>query len=223
MRTPTMTGFFADLEPVDREGLIAIGIERAFHAGSTLFHEGDESNRVMVLLEGRVRASYFSWDGDEVVLNVMTPGEILGALSAIDHEPRSATVTCLERVRVLVVPGEGFTEFVTSRPSTALVLMKTLSGLFRHSNRKRIEFGTHDTPGRVARQLVELAHQLGRETDDGTEIAIPLSHQELAAWVGASREGVGKAIQHFREQGLVSTKRRCITVVDLPGLTKRAE
>ena len=73
--------------------------------------------------------------------------------------------------------------------------MRTVIGRLRDADRKRIEFGAHDTIGRVAARLVEMAERFGQPTPDGLKIALPFSQDELAGWIGASREAVSKALR----------------------------
>jgi CRP/FNR family transcriptional regulator, cyclic AMP receptor protein len=216
-------GSFAEaLTAEERERLLRDGRRRRFPRGSTLFNEGERSDRVVILLSGRVKVSYFTEDGREVVLAVRSGGDILGELSVLDGEPRSATATAIEPVEGLVLAAEQFRDFLCARPRVALVLLEMLSRRLRDADRKRVEFGAYDSVGRVARQLMELAEEFGVPHGDGVRIALPLSQDELAGWVGASRKTVSNALQSLRRRGLVETARRSITIRDVEALRKRA-
>jgi CRP/FNR family cyclic AMP-dependent transcriptional regulator len=216
-------GSFAEaLTAEEREQLIRDGRRRRFRRGSTLFNEGERSDRVVILLSGRVKVSYFTEDGREVVLAIRSSGDILGELSALDGEPRSATATAIEPVEGLVLAAGQFRDFLCARPRVALLLLEMLSRRLRDADRKRVEFGAYDSVGRVARQLMELAEEFGVPDGDGVRIALPLSQDELAGWVGASRKTVSNALQSLRRRGLVETARRSITIRDVDALRKRA-
>jgi CRP/FNR family transcriptional regulator, cyclic AMP receptor protein len=218
----TTQGFVAALEPSDLEALTAWGRARRFRRGAMLFHEGEDAGHVLIVRAGRVKVSSFTADGREVVLAVRGPGELLGELSAIDGEPRSASASALEQVDVLSVPAEDFRSFLEMRPRVTVWLMQMLSRKLRDADRKRIEFGAHDTVGRVCHRLVELAERFGEESTRGLRITLPLSQQELAGWTGASREAVSKALHQLRSRGYIETARRGITVLDMPALRRRA-
>jgi CRP/FNR family cyclic AMP-dependent transcriptional regulator len=85
-----------------------------------------------------------------------------------------------------------------------------------------VEFGTSDTIGRVAARLVELAERYGRPSEHGVRIDLPITQEELASWVGSSREGVNKALHTLRGLHWVETERRSITVLDVEALRRRA-
>lgn len=193
-----------------------------FERGTTLLHEGQLGDKVMVLLTGRVKVVCVTGAGREMVLRFCGPGELLGELAVLDGLPRSSTVVALTDVEVVVVGAESFRCFAEETPGAALMLLNLISRRFRDADRKRIEFGASDATGRVAARIAELADCHAAHSDRGLEILLPLSQEELAGWSGCSREAAAKALRSFRERGWVKTDRRHITVLDLDRLRRRA-
>jgi CRP/FNR family transcriptional regulator, cyclic AMP receptor protein len=216
------SGFLSSLAPADGRALQELGRTVRFHREATIFNEGDISGRVVLLIRGRVKVSSDLSEGREVVLAIRGPGDLLGELSAIDHRPHSATCTAMEPVEALVIPAETFLDYLVDHPHVALHLLRMLTSRLRDADRKRIEFGAHDMLGRVAARLVELTEQYGTEDGAGVVIDLPFSQQELAGWIGSSRESVVKALSQLRARGWIETGRRTITVHDLPALRARA-
>lgn len=214
----------------DQPGLTGGPLDAAFGAGrrqrlrpgAILFNEGDASNRVVLLLSGRVKVSSFSDDGQETVLGFRGPGDVLGELSAIDGQEHMATVTVVEGGEVLVVPAARFLASLEEQPGLAIVLLRSIVGRLRDADRKRAEFVALDVVGRVAHRLVELAASYGEPVEGGTRIGLALSQRELAGWVGASREAVNKALAQLEARGLIAAERRHLVVLDLEGLRRRA-
>ena len=203
--------------------LQAAGRRRTYGAGVTIVHEGDDAGPVVVLLQGRAKVSTVGGAGREAIVAVRGPGDLIGELSAIDGGPRSATVTTLEPVEVLLLPGSGFAALLDRRPRIALVILQMVAGRLRDADAGQAQLGTHDVVGRVSQRVVELADRFGQAEADGRiEIALPLSQEELAAWAGASREAVSKALQVLRSLRIVETGRRHITVLDGDALRRRA-
>jgi len=205
------------------------GVQRLFEAGrrldhrsgDTLFLEGDPSGRVHLVLEGRVKVYSTTASGRESVLAIRGPGDLLGELSAIDGGRRSASGTAIEPVTLLSIDTERFAELLEIDADLAASMLRTLVTKLRDADRSRIEFGAEDTTTRVAGRLAELAEDYGVPDGDGIRIDLPITQQELAEWVGASREAVAKALHTLRIRGLVRTGRREIVVQDLPGLAAR--
>lgn len=217
-------GLLGELTGDEITALRSRGWRRRFQRGGTLFNEGESSEQVIVVLRGRVKISHFTNDGREVVLAVRGAGELLGEMSWIDREPRSATAIALDPVEALVLTVDDFTEFIRTTPRVALLLLQLLSRRLRDADRKRIEFAAYDTVGRVARRLVEMAERFGERSREGDSVRIdlPLSQQELAGWIGSSREAVSKALQLLRARKYIETHRRGISILDMDGLVKRS-
>lgn len=218
--TAELGEFVSMLTPDEVTALRKAGRPRRWDRGATIMTEGDTSDWVLVLTEGRVKVSSHTSSGNEVVLAIRGPGGLLGEMSSIDGSPRSATVTALEPIAGIVI-GD-FAGFLRNHGSVAVLLMRMVTGRLRDADRKRIEYGAFDTTGRVATRLVELAERYGEPTNGGLRVALPLSQDELAGWTGASREAVSKALRTLRDRGLIETGRRRVVIHDLEGLKKRA-
>lgn len=212
--------FLSMLSPEEGEALLAAGRPRRWERGATVMSEGDTSDWVLVLTEGRVKVSSHTSGGTEVVLAVRGPGGLLGELTAIDGSPRSATVTALEPIAGVVI--RDFPGFLQRHGGIAVLFTRLVIGRLRDSDRKRVEYGAFDTTGRVATRLIELAERYGEQTSSGVRVALPLSQDELAGWTGASREAVSKALRTLRDRGLIETGRRRVVIHDVEGLRKRA-
>ena len=214
--------FWTLLTPDERADFVRRSGRRSWRRGEVLCREGDESDWVAVIEDGRVKASSHTAAGTEVVLAVRGPGSLLGELAAVDAQPRSATVMALESVTALVMPPREFQSYLATHGRLALLLLRLLADRLRDADRKRIEFGAQDTKGRVAARLVELAERFGAPVRDGVEIGLPLSQDELAGWVGSSREAVSKALGSLRSAGWIRTSRLRVTVLDLDALRARS-
>lgn len=218
---PEPEEFMARLAPADRASLTSRARTRRWPAGASLFLEGERSATVVVVVSGRVKVFSLTEQGEEIVLAVRGPGALLGELSAVDGAPRGASVAALEPVVALVLPVAAFLEFLRDHAAAAIVLLQMIVDRLRDSDRKRVEFAAYDTAARVARRLVELAERFGEPDAHGVRITVALSQDELAGWVGASREAVAKALRALRERGHLTTGRRTMTVLDMEGLRRR--
>jgi CRP/FNR family transcriptional regulator, cyclic AMP receptor protein len=213
--------FAALLEAEDWAALQARGHRSTVAREAVLMYEGEPGDRVMVVLAGRVKVTTTGDDGQETLLSVRGPGEILGELSFLDDQPRFSTVTTLEPVEILAIAAAAFGRYLEERPRVALVILRTLSARFRDASRKRVQFRELDTVGRLAARLVELFERYGEVTPEGTIIGLPLTQEELGAWTGASHAGVAKALQTLRELGWIQTQRKRIVVCNIDALRHR--
>lgn len=217
-----LEGFGAALTQEELNDLLRLGVRRNFRRSSFLMTEGEASDHVIVLLGGRAKVSSYTAEGKEVVLAVRGPGDLLGELSAFDGEPRLATVAAMEPIEALIVPSERFTHYLEDHPRVAILLLEMLTYRLRDAARKQVEFGAYDTPGRVARRLIELVERYGEGEGPSVRISLSMTQDELAGWTGSSREAVSKALREFRDRGWVTTGRRSIIVLDVDALRARA-
>lgn len=177
-----------------------------------MFCEGDHSDFVVVIIEGRVKILVTTAEGGESLLGIRGPGALVGELAAFDPGPRAASAVALEPLTVRLLQAEEFRAFVAQRPAVGLELIRALIGRLREADRRRAEFGAYDAVSRVARLLGDLISEQAANGDAALEVR--LSQHEIAGLVGASRESVGRALATLRSRCLVTTGRRTIRVLD---------
>jgi len=214
--------FLETLTPEEAEDLGASGRRRSYGAGVALFHEGDDAGSVIVLFGGRAKITVVGAAGREVILAVRGPGDLVGELAALVDAPRSATVFTIEPVDALIVAGSAFGAFLDRNARVALVILRMVAERLRYADEQQAQFATHDVVGRVAHRLVELTERFGVASGGDIALDVPLSQEDLAAWTGASREAVNKALQLLRSLRLLETGRRRVTVLDRDGLQRIA-
>jgi CRP-like cAMP-binding protein len=197
------------------------GHVRRFRRGQTLFTEGDVAERLFLIDHGRVLISCMSADGREIVLGLRGPGDIIGELSVLDGEARSATALVIADVEAVVAPGWSLARALEN-VAAARELIGVLATRLRDADRKRLEFATLDTLGRVAERLLELAAGFGSPGPEGIVVELPLSQEQLASWCGASRESTVKALATLRALNCISTGRQSLVIHDAGALRHHA-
>jgi CRP-like cAMP-binding protein len=133
--------FAQTLTPKELETLEDLGEAVGFSEGETIFAEGQSSDRMLLVREGRVRVAARAPSGQDVQLAERGPGELLGDLSGIDGRPRSASVVALGDVAGLVVPLRAFRGFLMDHPRVAISLLELVSRRLRESDARRVESG----------------------------------------------------------------------------------
>jgi CRP/FNR family cyclic AMP-dependent transcriptional regulator len=203
---------FASLSEEALRAVEAVCRRRVFKRGETLFYEEDPGNALYIVQTGQVKIVRLAPDGEERILHLEGPGECLGELSLIDGAPRSAKAVALDRVEALVLYREEFLALVDRHPAVARAVMSGLAGMVRRLSEQVQDLTALDVPGRIAKKLLELADSHGQTTPDGVQISLPLTQQELADMVGATRVAVNQALSWFRGQGILTTDRQGITL-----------
>ena len=197
------------------------GRSRTFQRGQALFTEGDRAERVFLIERGWVIITCTAPGGREIVLGLRGPGEMLGELSALDGEPRSASAVTVSEVETIVVSGSALARAL-DEVEAAREIIRMLAARLRDADRKRLEFAALDTLGRVAWRLLELSERFGDEIAEGISVELPLSQEQLAGWCGASRESTVKALASLRALGCITTGRRHVLIRDVETLRRHA-
>ena len=215
-------GFLGLLDDAARKALLHAGTERFYKASRPVYDEGGSAHSLAVLLEGRVKVAITTREGTNLLLALRGPGDLIGELSTLVGEERTAAVTAIDDVRMLVVPYNSFDDLLAIHSGMVATLVRTLVGRVRESDQHRIEL-EQDTDERLARLLIRLADRFGRPQPDGAvRIDLPLTQDELAALTWASRGAVAEALRRLRQADLVQTARRQIVVLDLERLRAKA-
>ena len=178
------------------------GVVRNYPKQAVILNEGDSSDSLYIVLEGRVKAYVADAAGHEVVLSLMGPGEYFGEM-ALDRRPRSASIMTLAASRFLIVPGDEFRAFVTQNPSFALSMVEKLIHRVRTLTESVKSLAFMDVYGRVARLLLDLA-----EEHDGRLVIVErLTQQDIASRIGASREMVSRILKDLSTGGYLTQTR----------------
>lgn len=184
--------------------------------------EGDPATHVFVLVTGWVKIVSVTRDGKELVLALRGQGDIIGELAAEESGHRTATARTISTVRSLTVAYDTFMSFLGTHPSADLAYRHVLAQRWSEAAAELRSRLTTTGAQRLAGRLAALAARHGVQSGDAVEIQMPLSQEELASLVGASRATVARATHEWRRRGLIRTGRRHIAIVDLDKLKRIA-
>ena len=205
--------FLARLDPEDRRALLALGRPLRYGPRDTVLRQDEPSGYILLLLRGWTKVTAAAANGYEALLALRGPGDIVGEAAALSGRPRTATVTALEPVEAVAVEQERFTAFLAGAPRVALRLLDLTTDRMHKCDQRRLENAVLTVRERLAALLLELSRTHGCRTEQGIELCVPLSKQELAGSIGASREMVQRLLKELRERGIVVTGRRSLVIL----------
>jgi len=184
---------------------------RAFPRNAVVLNEGDRTDSLYIILEGRVKVFVADPDGKEVVLSTQGAGEYFGEM-ALDEGPRSASIMTLEPSRFLVVPRSDFKDFLVKNPAVAVRVIEKLIHRVRALTENVKSLALMDVYGRIARLLLELAV----ERDGKLVISERLTQKDIASRVGASREMVSLILKDLTVGGYIRNEGHSIVIERAP-------
>ena len=208
------TSVVGRLAPADRDAVLALGSRVRYRGGEILIREGEESDCVMVLLGGMVKATAHAVDGREALLAVRIAGDLVGEFAGIDGRPRTATVTACGSLVVQRIARTAFLACLQANPGVAIAVNEAVVAKMRTATGRIVDFAGCDVLARLARMLGYLALAYPRPGEPSGVISAPLSQAELATLVGASDSAVSKALRTLRGRQAISTRYRTVRVLD---------
>ena len=210
------TEFFADADEATLDTLATSCVERQLVRGDTLFDAGDPPDSLYIVTRGRIAIAIANpIDKRESVVALMEPGDLFGELSMLDDRPRSAMARALEPSGVLAVPFAPVLAMFDAYPQLLWNVTRMLAQRLRTMDEALADSVFLDVTGRTAKRLLELA-------DGSDQFTLPVTQEELAGMVGASRERVNKAIASFIRLGWLDQRDRQYTIVHRDRLELRA-
>jgi CRP/FNR family transcriptional regulator, cyclic AMP receptor protein len=213
---------FEALSDEDSHALRAKVLVVRFDRGERLFSEGDQGDRLYIILSGKIKLTRAAPDGRENLVSVHGPGEMFGELSLFDPIPRTSSATAITQAELAGLAHADLRTFLATRPEVAMHLLQALAQRLRRINDVKADLVFTDVPGRVAKALLDLSERFGVQTPEGMQVNHDLTQEELAQLVGASRETVNKALADFAARGWIHLAAKSVLISDTDRLRKRA-
>jgi CRP/FNR family transcriptional regulator, cyclic AMP receptor protein len=200
--------------------VLAVARRRRFARNEVVFHRGDPADTIHLISKGRFAIRIVTPLGDTAILAVLGPGELFGELALVSSEAqRSATVVALEPAETMSVHRVDFEGLRARHPSTADVVVCVLAGQVRRLSEHLVEALYVPADRRVLRRLLEVAGVYG---ENGREVSIPLTQEDIAGLAGTSRATVNKVLRDAEGRGEVRLERGRTVVLDVDAIGRRA-
>jgi len=187
-----------------------------FRRGEVVCRRGEIAADLYIVFSGRVAIAAKATDGRESVVAVLGPGALFGELPLFDDGMRSADVRALTTLHLISIPFDHVRAVLRDHPETLWAVVRILARRLRATDDALSDAMFLDVTGRTAKRMLELA-------GDQDEFRMPLTQEELAGMVGASRERVNKAIATFVKLGWLEVSGRTrYKILDRAELSARA-
>jgi len=183
--------------------LASKGTTRRFRPGTYICHQGDRSQEIYFLVEGRIEISSFSTTGTRILHASVDTPQFLGELGVLGDLPRSADLLALDDSDVWSCPGDVFITFVTAQPSAAQQLLLALARQIQEHQAFADDLLYLDLKGRVAKRLLQMGTSSLEDLPEAGTSVPALTHADLASLCGGSRENVTRIITDLQRRGIV--------------------
>lgn len=201
----TLPGF-RGLPAADRDRVASLAILQEFARGEEIWHAGDPADALTLLVRGRCKIVRHEDSGD-VILEIFSAGEMVGAIAVYGGFPYPASAVALERVTLLRLPRRDWFDLLEREPRLTRGVILELTRLNLALTRRLGGMHGARVRARIARLFLTLAERMGTESPEGTVLDLPLSRQEIAECVGTTIESAIRVMSKWNQEGILRTER----------------
>lgn len=210
-----------------REALIklqAIKATSVYPKGTLLCLEGQSPRGIYILCTGRAKLSTTSAEGKSIILRIAEPGEVLGLTAAVSNTPYEATIETMEPSQANFISQGDFVKFLQEFPDVGLKVAQQLTHNCKCAYSEIRSLGlSNSVPEKIAKLLLSWAQNpvnIPRKIDQGIPIRVTLTQEEIAQFVGTTRETVSRVLGDFRKKGWLKIRGATWCILDKPALEK---
>jgi len=231
MHTPTLAEkrklleghfLFGRLKSAELDSLLAYTRVEHFIARQEIFAKGSPGDRMMAVVQGRVKISSLSSDGREIVLNIISAGEIFGEIALIDGKERTADAVAMTDCDLLVLHRRDFLPFLERHADVCIVLLGVLCDRLRRTSEQLEDISFRHIQSRLAKVLLRLARGSTSANAKAMRVDLGLSQRELGTIVGGTRESINKHLQALHRGGVIELEKGGILIRDVAALERIA-
>lgn len=201
------SSMFRKVGPDDRQRLSTVARVSDYTRGDVIFGEGDASDALYTVTQGRAKVFKMLPNGKEVILEIFGPGDALGAIAAYEGRPFPATAMAIEDTVCLILPRGAFFSLLEQYPSLARGLLYGMTQRVTELTNRLAELSGTRVESRLARLFLKLSENNGRQERGGTFVPLALSRQELADMTGTTIETCIRIMSRWGKQGVLLTEK----------------
>lgn len=183
-------------------------------AGTEVFHEGHDAERFYLLLDGYIRVVKVTPTGEQIIALHISPGQLFGIAPALSRDTYPATAISVVESIALSWPVRLWADFTARYKGFATESYKTLGERLGEMQSRITELATQAVEQRIATALLRLVNQSGRKTDQGIEIAFPITRLNISEMTGTTLHTVSRLLSAWERDGIVASRRKHIVITD---------
>ncbi|WP_297421008.1 Crp/Fnr family transcriptional regulator [Clostridium sp.] len=193
-------------ENLNREELFEIVSNinhKEFTKGDVIFTEGNVSNTLYFINEGKIKLYKYTKDGKEQILHILSEGDFFGELELIKPSKYRFNAKAIENAKICTLTKDEMKEIMMKKPEIGIKLLETIGERLSRVENLVQNLATNDVDSRMAYLLIDLIEQYGKTTKNNVSIKLPLSREEMANYIGVTRETISRKLKKFEDEKLI--------------------
>ncbi len=196
---------FSFLSDEELKKIVDMTGHKSYKKGNLLCSEGEKSDTLFIINEGGVKISKLTKDGKEQIVHIFTSGDFFGELSLFSNdETYNFDVYAISDLKVCTLTKENMNEILLTNPEISLKLLQVITKRLTQTENLAQNLATNDAEIRIAYMLLEFAEKYGIPTDQGMQVKLPINREEMANYVGVTRETISRKLSIFEELGIIN-------------------
>jgi CRP/FNR family transcriptional regulator, cyclic AMP receptor protein len=191
-----------------------------YSAGTDIILPG-KIDRVHFLKSGFIKVYYLTLEGESAVVNLLQPDCFLPIISSLTHIPNRYFYQAILPCHTISIPVLDFHQQLIDHPRIMIRILNLVATEWHTHLIKTHHLMHSGAEGRLVHALLLLAKRFGKQTDQGTLIKLPLTHQQLADLCGLSRETVTRILQKLKNTHQLTYRKHQLLIS--PSLTSKLE
>lgn len=212
LNTLKKSELFASLKDEELRNISKLFEEVSYKNNETIFAEGDPSDKFYLVAEGSVKVLKHTVVGKDIILEMMSPGDIFGGVAVLDRKPFPASAQAMESTKVIMISRLNLIKIMEEYPVLKLEIVKHFSDKLRDAHEMLKNIATERVEKRVASLLLKLSEKVGIKDRDYTIIDFPLTRQEISEMVGTTVETCIRTMSKLQKIGIVKSSNSRISI-----------
>lgn len=194
---------FSSLSDKDLSMITNLITRKTFNKGDVIFSERDESDKLFIINKGSIKVYKYTKEGKEQILYILKEGDFLGDLNLLKKDNFKFNSMALEFTSICILHKDDFDTLIKSNPDISIKVLE-----YAHDRILALEnliqtLTTKDVEVRLASLLLTLSNTFGINSNNGIQITIPLSREEMANFIGVTRETVSRKLSNFQSENII--------------------
>lgn len=193
-------------ENLDCDELVAIVNKikhKSFEKGELIFREGNISDVLYFVNTGRIKIYKYTKDGKEQILHILSEGDFFGELNLLKSTIYTFNAKAIDKTNVCILTKQEFKNIMIQNPEISIKLLESVGDRLSEAENLAQNLATNDIDSRMAYLLLDLTEKYGMSNDEYLSVKLPLSREEMANYIGVTRETISRKLKKFEDEGLI--------------------